>query len=117
LKKKIVLSNQEALLQCKNAAITTTTNTFGSCCSQGNLSNSLTGITSYTSSSSSDVIESMSGGKPISSSYGLITTDNTDSTSRIGGQRLLRDPSSSSLTTTIPNNNQITSKPTSKKNS
>jgi len=117
IEKKIVLSNQEALLQCKNAAITTTTNTFGSCCSQGNLSNSLTGITSYTSSSSSDVIESMSGGKPISSSYGLITTDNTDSTSRIGGQRLLRDPSSSSLTTTIPNNNQITSKPTSKKNS
>jgi len=61
-------------------------------------------------------MESMSGGKPISSSYGLIT-DNTSSTSRIGGQHLLRDPSSSSLTTTIPNNNQITSKPTSKKNS
>jgi len=75
------------------------------------------GITSYTSSSTSGVMESMSGGKPISSSYGLIT-DNTSSTSRIGGQHLLRDPSpSSSLTTTIPNNNQITSKPTSKKNS
>jgi len=89
---KMVLSNKEALLLCKNGATTTTTFTSGSC-GQQSLSNSNTGITRY--SSSSDVSESSK-----SPSTSFLTTGSTSSTSCLGGS-LPRDSTSISTTNNV----------------